>query len=69
MINGKAWENVNTLLAFLGKREIELIDEFYKRHGNTAPGNLLREQLALVQKDLDEGSRDSRADDWWHSHL
>lgn len=58
MISGNAWENVNTLLAFLRKQDIKLIDDFYKSYGNSAPGQLLRNQIALVQKDLNEGSRE-----------
>lgn len=61
MIKGKAWNDVNTLLAFLrGHRPVaDMVDDFYlKKHGNSAPGELLREQIALVQAHLDEGTRD-----------
>lgn len=58
MITGKAWNDVNTLLAFLRGSEVaKLVDEHYLKHGNPAPGELLRRQIDKVQGHLNESGR------------
>jgi hypothetical protein len=61
MITGKAWSDVNTLLAFLrggGMDVVELVEQYFSRFNNPAPAELLAEQIEKVQKHLDEGTRE-----------
>lgn len=64
MITGKAWGDINTLLAYLRGQPtvVELVDKYYGQFGNHAPAELLERQIEKVQKHLDEGQSQYYAD-------
>ncbi len=51
------WEDINTLLRFLdgGPKTVpDCVDDYFLRQfGNSAPGELLRDQIKRVQKHLE----------------
>lgn len=51
------WNDINTLLRFLDggpKSAADCLDDYFlKKFGNSAPGELLRSQIEIVQKHLE----------------
>lgn len=55
--HNRVWNDINTLLRFLDggpKSAADCLDDYFlKKFGNSAPGKLLREQIEIVQKHLE----------------
>lgn len=51
------WNHLNNLLSGLrSAKAVRLVHEYYLQYDNTAPGNLLEQDIARCQADLDNAS-------------
>ncbi len=47
-----AWRSIHNLVSMLNQKDVEIIDNYYRGFGNTAPGELYRAYLKEIYEYL-----------------